>query len=77
MDCTDLYSTASLIAESYSTHKTKILLGKCAQALLRNVPSFLFQAYSEISLNLLLNVSCTLPNAFSYNLKVTLHLLQS
>jgi hypothetical protein len=30
----------------------------------------------EISLKLFLNVSCTLPNEFYYNLKVTLHLIQ-
>jgi hypothetical protein len=67
-------------AITISTH-TKIFswelcpnsLGKCA---FLAALTFLSQVISEISLNLLLNVFCTLPNAFSYNLKVTLHLLQ-
>jgi hypothetical protein len=53
-----------------STPKQKSLLGIRTLALLENVPSllpsFLSQAYSEISQAPSLNVSCTLPNAFFY-----------
>jgi hypothetical protein len=52
----------------------------CAQSLLGNapslLPSFLSQALSKNLSQTLFNVSCTLLNAFYYNLKVTLHLLQ-
>jgi hypothetical protein len=58
---------------------TKNHLGKSAQSPLGNVSSLLpfpllLKALSKISQSLLLIVSCTLPNAFSYNSKVTFHL---
>jgi hypothetical protein len=86
-DCTDPYSTASHSRKIFrpKIHRKKISRESCPLSL-KNVPSllltFLSQACSEnlsnsppdvlsTSSRCLHNMSCTLPNAFFYNLKMT------
>jgi hypothetical protein len=87
MDCMDPYSMASHSRKTFrpKTQKKKVCWDSCAPSL-ENIPSllltFLSQACSEnlsnsppdvlsTSSQCLHNMSCTLPNAFFYNLKVT------
>jgi hypothetical protein len=79
--CTDPYSTASHNRKIFrpKTHRKKFSWDSCPPSL-ENVPSllltFLSQAYSEnlsnsSSVFSTFDMSCTLPNAFFYNLKMT------
>jgi hypothetical protein len=76
--CTDLYSMTSNNSDKYQHTHTEICLGKCAQFPLGNAPSLLptfpSQALLKIFQSPLLLLSCILPNAFSYNSKMTFHL---
>jgi hypothetical protein len=65
----------SLSTKNYNSIHSEIYWETCPLSLGKCALSLLSQAMSKY-LKLFLNASCTLPSAFSYNIKLTLHLLQ-